>query len=64
MTETELQAWGKQEHEIRLDDIARAKAGMISLEDAQAAAKLRRRRAGLSLTVCDQALRLARVARS
>lgn len=64
MTEVELQVWGKQEHETRLDEIALVKAGTLSLEDAKAAAKLRRRRAGLSHTVCDQALRLARVARS
>lgn len=64
MTEVELQAWGKQEHETRLDDIARVKAGTLSLEGAQAAARLRRRRAGISPAVCDQALRLARAARS
>jgi hypothetical protein len=63
MTESELLAWGKQEHQIRLDDIARVRAGALSISDAQEAANLRSRRAGISADATHRALRLARISR-
>lgn len=47
MTDAELAAWGKQEHEARLADIAAAKAGTMTLEQAQKNARSRARKAGL-----------------
>lgn len=64
MTEEELTVWGRQEHEKRLDDMARIRSGTLSLVGAQSSALLRSWKAGLTLVETDQALRLARVART
>lgn len=50
MTEVEKQApWGEREHQARLNDIASAKRGEITLDDAKRRAEMRRREVGLSV---------------
>lgn len=42
-------SWGEQEHKARRADIAAAKRGEISLDDAKCLAENRRRAAGLTM---------------
>lgn len=63
-TKQDLIEWGRQEHEARVDDLARVAAGSMSLDDAKRSSRVRASRAGMTIAQADKALRAARIARS
>lgn len=57
MTEEEKAVWGRKEFEQRLADIAAVKAGTMTLEAAQKAARKRSRQSGMNGSDAYHAMR-------
>lgn len=57
MTDDERAAWGRKEFEQRLADVAAVKAGTMTLEAAQKAARKRSRQSGMSGSDAYRAMR-------